>query len=94
MNRWDVINEIAAELHEEPDHVREVVDTMLAVIAKHLAAGRPVNLRTFGKLEPRLRAAVTRLTPRTHERVDVPERVTVVFVPSQNLRRLLQPESA
>lgn len=73
-----------------PQHVvTKVLAAFLESVALSLACGEPVMIRGFGKLSPTTRSARTARNPRTGEEHDVPERTTVTFVPSINLRERL-----
>lgn len=65
-----------------------VVDT-LEVVGLTLAAGEEVNLRGFGRFDPRDRKPVTRLNPATGEPIQVPAKRSVGFVPSPVLKNRL-----
>lgn len=72
---------------------RDMIDTVLAdvldVIGLSLTAGEPVNIRGFGRFDPRDRKPVTRLNPATQEPIHVPAKRSVGFVPSQKLKERL-----
>lgn len=63
-----------------------VVTKIIEVICLALTCGESVNIRNFGKFEPRTREPVTRKNPRTGTLVDVPRRHSVGFVPAPALR--------
>jgi nucleoid DNA-binding protein len=63
-----------------------VTNALLEAVGTALAAGDSVNLRRFGKFEPRTRKAMVRKNPATGEEIPVPEHTTVAFVPSPVLR--------
>lgn len=72
------------QLHREI--VDTVVDDVLEVIGMSLSAGEQVNLRGFGRFDPRDRKPVVRLNPATQEPIQVPAKRSVGFVPSQILK--------
>lgn len=86
MNRSDVTRAVANLEGIPLATVEQVLGASLDVITLALAAGEPVNLRRFAKLEPRTRPAVTRRNPKTGEEIKVPERQTVAFLPSPSLK--------
>lgn len=91
MNRTDVVRIIADEETIPVAQVERVLDQFLNVVAESLAEQEEVNLRGFGKFQPRRRSPVTRKNPRTGILHEVPEKWSVGFVPSPNLKTRLNP---
>jgi nucleoid DNA-binding protein len=92
MNRSTLI-QITAERSDRPvEEVETVVSTFFEIVADTLANGEPVNLRKFGKLEPRLRRSMTKPNPRTGDMMEIPERVSVALLPSDLLKARLNKE--
>lgn len=89
MNRGDLVKAIADQDGLPSAVVDQVLGSLLDTIALSLAAGDEVTIRRFGKFEPRRRRAVTRLNPKTGIPVNVPEKMSVGFVPSMNLKQRL-----
>lgn len=86
MNRSDVVQAIADREGMPAVVVDQILGSFMEVVTNSLAIGHPVNIRTFGKFEPRYRKPVTRLNPLTREPIDVPATTSVAFVPSKNLK--------
>lgn len=86
MNRGDVVKAISDNIDQPATVVDEVLGSFFDVIAHGLADGSAVTIRRFGKFEPRRRRAVTRKNPKTGIEIKVPEKVSVGFVPSGNLK--------
>lgn len=78
--RGDATERLAKEI------VDAVVSDTIDTIALMLAAGEQVNIRRFGRFDPRDRKPVTRLNPATGEPIHVPAKRSVGFVPSQTLK--------
>lgn len=94
MNRSTLI-QLTAELTDKSvDEVESVVSTFFEIVTDTLAKGEPVNLRKFGKLEPRLRRAMNKPNPRTGDTMEIPERVSVALLPSDLLKARLNEEAA
>lgn len=89
MNRSDVVRAVANAEHLPIATVDRIVIAFLDVIGLALACDEEVNLRCFGKFEPRARAAVVRRNPKTGIEHAVPEKKSVGFVPSPNLKSRL-----
>lgn len=92
MNRTDIIKSIAHKESLPTSTVQRVLNTFLDLVALSLSAGDEVALREFGKFEPRARRAVVRRNPKTGEEIPVPEKTSVGFIPSPNLKARLNPD--
>lgn len=86
MNRTELILATAAKAEMDPEEVAEVLDAFFGLAVECLESGDTVNIRRFGKLEPRHRKAMTKPNPMSGEMMHVPERVGVAFVPSDILK--------
>lgn len=89
MNRGDVVKMVAEGSDLPVAQVDQVLTGLLEAITEGLAAGQTVNIRRFGKWEPRHRNAVVRKNPRTGEAIPVPAKTSVGFIPSGNLKAVL-----
>jgi nucleoid DNA-binding protein len=93
VNRSEVIAKAAEEAGVDAAVVEKVVTTFFEIISETLSNGDPVNVRRFGKFEPRLRRAMTKPNPRSGEPMEIPERLSVVFLPSEILKGRLNGEA-
>ena len=93
MNRSEVIAQTAERLSKPVETVEAVVSVFFDVCAEALAQGEPVNVRRFGKFEPRLRRAMTKPNPKTGEPMNIAERLSVAFLPSELLKAALNDEA-
>lgn len=89
MNRGDVVRHIADREEMPASVVDQVLASFFDTVGESLAAGHDITIRRFGKFEPRLRRAVVRKNPKTGEPISVPEKTSVGFVPSHNLKARL-----
>lgn len=87
MNRSDIVQSVATREQLPVAYVQRVVDALLEVVGLSLACGESVNLRSFGKFEPRHRRPVVRKNPRTGVEHQVPEKTAIGFVASPTLKR-------
>ena len=69
---------------------RQITAQIIEALATALAAGKHVELRGLGSLEPRERIARTMRNPRTLAAVEVPARRAVFFTPGQELKAALR----
>ena len=86
MNRSDIVRAVARREKIPIGTVDRIIDGFLDVVGLSLSCGEEVNLRTFGKFEPRQRAAVVRKNPKTGIEHEVPEKTSVGFIPSPVLK--------
>jgi len=70
----------------DPEEVSMVLDNFFELAAECLEADDSVNIRRFGKLEPRHRKAMVKPNPMSGADMHVPARVGVAFVPSDILK--------
>lgn len=89
MNRTDIVRMVSNHESLPISLCEQVIGGLFEVMTVSLRAGEPVNIRRFGKFEPRLRGPVTRNNPRTGEPIDVPEKLSVGFIPSPALKDIL-----
>ena len=89
MNRGQLVEAVAAKTELPVAQVDFVLTHVLEAITEGLDSGEPVNIRRFGKFEPRHRNPVVRKNPRTGEEIPVPAKRSVGFIPSVNLKAAL-----
>lgn len=89
MNRSEIIAQTADRLNKPVETVEAVISTFFDLCTEALALGEPVNVRRFGKFEPRLRRAMTKPNPKTGAPMMIPERLSVAFLPSELLKAAL-----
>ena len=86
MNKSDLIRAVSRKTRIRGEVVDEVIDAALDLMAMSVSLEEPVNLRGFGKFEPRVRPPARLKHPQTGAPLPVEERRTVVFLPSPNLK--------
>ncbi len=89
MNRTEVIAALSKRLDMPEPQVRQVIEAFLEFIPDSLVEGRSLVFRNFGKFEPRDRAPLHRINPKTGTTIDVPARRSAGFVPAPQLKRQL-----
>lgn len=94
MNRTDIVRMVSNHRSLPISVCEQVIEGLFDVMTVSLKAGEPVNIRRFGKFQPRNRGPVTRKNPRTGEPIDVPEKVSVGFIPSPALKDILNEDEA
>lgn len=93
MNRSQVISQTAERLGKPVETVEAVVSAFFELCAEALAQGEPVNIRRFGKFEPRLRRAMVKPNPKTGDPMVIPERLSAAFLPSELLKAALNADT-
>jgi nucleoid DNA-binding protein len=73
----------------EPEQARKLIDRIIEAMTAALIAGKVIELRGLGTLEPRARKARTVHNPRTMVPVDVPARIVIFFKPGEKLKKEL-----
>ena len=89
MNRSEVVAEVAARAVLPAPKVDRVLKEFTDLVTEKLVQGESVTIRRFGRFEARVRRAMTRPHPKTHESIQIPERVTAKFLPSDLLEEEL-----
>ena len=90
MTKRDIANAIAAKTGVPAIQVKEIVQKTMDAIVATLISDRRVELRGFGVFEVKKRAARNARNPRTGERVVVPERLVVTFMPGSEMQARLR----
>ena len=85
MTKKDIANAIATTTGIPALQVQEVVQKTFDAIVATLVTERRIELRGFGVFEVKKRAARNGRNPRTGEKVFVPERLVVKFVPGSEM---------
>ena len=73
----------------EPEKARTLTARIIEAMTAALAAGKVIELRGLGTLEPRTRKARTIHNPRTMAPVDVPARRVIFFRPGEKLKKAI-----
>ena len=87
------IAKVIADARVERANAGAIALAIVQAMADALAAGKVIELRGFGTLEPRERKARTMHNPRTLATVDVPARHVIFFRPSGKLKRAINGET-
>ena len=88
MTKKDMAKAIAEELGLPVHVVREAIQMVLDGITDVLMDQGRIELRNFGVFEVKKRKARPGRNPRTGEKVDVPERMTIKFKPGAKMRSI------
>ena len=78
----------------ESHKARKLTDSLIEAMIAALAAGKVIELRGLGTLEPRERKPWARHNPRTLAPVSVPARKVIFFRASGSLKKALNGEKA
>jgi nucleoid DNA-binding protein len=83
----EIVDRIAVEAKLRRCAVRDIVQMFLDEVIEELGKGNRLELRDFGVLETRFRAARKAQNPKTLEPVEVPAKRTVKFKPGRLMKR-------
>ena len=89
MNTSELVDRIAAEHGVSKDHVRKIIDGVLAAIASTTNSGEEVNLAGFGRFKVADRAARSGRNPATGETIEIPASRKLAFSPAKAVRDAL-----
>jgi integration host factor subunit beta len=84
--------EVMAAAGMESHKARKLIDLIIEAMADALTAGKVIELRGLGTLEPRERKPWARHDPRTLAPVTVPARKVIFFRTSGSLKKALNGE--
>ncbi|QRN80111.1 MAG: HU family DNA-binding protein [Nocardiopsis sp. BM-2018] len=86
VSKADLVDTVADSTGMKKKDVKEVVDTMLSQVSKHLDDGTKVQLTGFGTFEVRKRKARTGVKPGTTEKIKIPASKYPAFKPGKSLK--------
>lgn len=86
MNKQDLVNKVAAILEFEKKKTKEVVDVLLELIEKELAAGGEVQLSKFGTFSVKQHKEREGRNPSTGAKLIIPAQKRVKFEPYKQLK--------
>ena len=89
MTKRELIIRVANQLGMTQSDVSKIIEGTFDTISESLAEGARWELRDFGILEVKTRAARIGRNPRTGEQVPVPERRVVTFRPGKQMKELV-----
>lgn len=89
MNCKELYDAVAAEMEISTYKAEKIVKTIFGVIGNELIAGGDVAVANFGKFKSVTRAERNGVNPTTAEKIVIPERKAVKFVPSSILKKEL-----
>jgi len=85
--------EVMAAAGMESHKARKAIDQIIEAMGAALAAGKVIELRGLGTLEPRERKPLARRNPRTMAPVTVPARKVVFFRACGKLKKAINGEA-
>lgn len=89
MNRGELVQSVANKTELPVTTVDVVLTATLEVIALTIRTEEDVSIRGFGRFIPRWRVATVKINQRTGERNRIPKRLSMVFLPSPQLKERL-----
>lgn len=92
MNRSDLVKAIANQCSLSQKQVDQVIDLFVDTIKLSLECDEDVMISGFGKFSIRNRRSVTKVNPKTGERITVPAKKTFIFTPSRVFKLFITKE--
>ncbi|MGE3163629.1 MAG: HU family DNA-binding protein [Planctomycetota bacterium] len=92
ITKRDLVQLIAEKTNVQQQKAKEVIQSFLDEIISELAKGNRLEFRDFGVFEPRSKAPRLARNPRTGEKIQVPNKVTVKFKAGRMMKEKLQME--
>lgn len=89
-SKRDIVNTICAKRALKRDDVSVIVNDVFSSITDALARNDEVKLRGFGTFTMKKKAARVGRNPKTNERIDIPERLSLIFRPSKDLKNIFE----
>lgn len=93
MTKAEIVDRIAEATGLTKIETEAVVEGFMVTVREAVAGGERIELRGFGTFRAVERAPRTARNPRTDETVHVPRRMSPVFKPAQEFRRLVEAEN-
>lgn len=93
VTKRDLVQAIAEETNVQQQKAKEVIQCFLDRIIDELANGNRLEFRDFGVFEPKAKAPRIARNPRTGDKIQVPEKVTVKFKAGRMMKEKLQSSS-
>ena len=90
MRKRDLVLKISGDTQIKQVVVKEVVQKVFDTILEALKNGKRIELRNFGVFQVKKRKKRIGRNPKTGEVVPVPERLTVVFKPGLEMKKLIK----
>ena len=79
MNKTDLIKHVSDVTMITERDAGVIVDVLLDGLKKGILSGERIIIQNFGSFYHSKRAARKAVDPRTHEKIDVPEKIVVKF---------------
>ena len=89
VTKRELVIRVANQLGMTQSEVAKIIEGALDMISHSLAEGHRWELRDFGVLEVKKRAARIGRNPRTGDQVPVPERKVVTYRPGKRMKEII-----
>lgn len=89
INKKDLVDFVAEQVYLSKKDAEAAIDAAVELITKSLVEGSEVNVSNFGILTPKTRKTRIGTDPKTHEKITLEGKSTIVFRPSKQLKKLI-----
>lgn len=86
MDKRSIVAEIAKQSVLKKWEINLLVDPLLDVIIKALERGEEVHINNFGKFTLKYHKPKETLHPKTRQRIQIPEKVSIVFTQTRTFK--------
>lgn len=83
MDKRKLIAQVAKKSCYAKWEISKITDFILESISETLQKGEEINIKGFGRFEPKVRKARNTIHPRSKQPIQIPEKVSVVFTISK-----------
>jgi len=90
LTKKDLALKVAEKTEMRNKDVKNVLDTALKIMMEALVNGEKIELRNFGVFRVKTRGPRMGRNPRTGEKVSIPERRVIQFVPGRLLKERIR----
>lgn len=86
MDKRELIAQSSKKISYSKWEVSRIADVLLENMLEALRQGETIRINGFGKFEPQVRKAYTRLHPKTKKPIHTPEKLSVTFTVSRKFK--------
>jgi len=92
VTKRELVQRIAEKTGVQQVSAKEVIQRFLDEIIEELSRGNRLEFRDFGVFEPKSKAHRVARNPRTGDKVEVPQKITVKFKVGRLMKKKIQKE--
>lgn len=86
LNKHDLVETVAEKAHLSVKDAKAAIDASLELVEKALLNGQEVNFTNFGTFVPKTRPTRDGTNPKTHKRMTLKSKKTILFKVSKGFK--------